>query len=187
VFPFRAISPLEIRAVQNGSLQSGRGNKISEADRRVKSSNPCVAEMRKHEWRIRSFYHKYLELQRRSPRIAHGFGRLLRPGMLTVLRQTGRQNLFRSEAAGKSFGSIRPERCAHGIMRDLTMLENQVPLFLLQKLLHMQLGLGSQEKAEEKLCNLVTLVCAELSPFMFKMPDSSRMRIKERGHILEAL
>ncbi|GLJ35847.1 hypothetical protein SUGI_0719590 [Cryptomeria japonica] len=65
------------------------------------------------------------------------------------------------------------------------MLENQLPLFLVQKLLEMQLG--SQDKAEERLSNLVSLVCQEWSPFMLKMRDSSRLCIKERGHILEVL
>ncbi|GLJ35871.1 hypothetical protein SUGI_0719960 [Cryptomeria japonica] len=65
------------------------------------------------------------------------------------------------------------------------MLENQLPLFLLQKLLEMQLG--SQDKAEERLCNLVTLACEDWSPFMLKMRDSSRLLIKESGHILEEL
>ncbi|GLJ35873.1 hypothetical protein SUGI_0719980 [Cryptomeria japonica] len=71
------------------------------------------------------------------------------------------------------------------IMRDLMMLENQLPLFLLQKLLEMQLG--SQDKAEERLCNMMTRACKEWSPFMLKMPDSTRLRIKERSHILEML
>ncbi|GLJ35902.1 hypothetical protein SUGI_0720360 [Cryptomeria japonica] len=73
----------------------------------------------------------------------------------------------------------------NAIMRDLMMLENQVPLFLLQKLLQMQSG--SIDKAEERLCNVVGAACEELSPFMFKMPDSSRLPVKERGHVLEVL
>lgn len=65
-------------------------------------------------------------------------------------------------------------------IRDLMMLENQIPLFLLEKLLQKQLGYAENE--EKRLCNLIRLVCSELSPFKFKL-----LRTKERGHILEVL
>ncbi|GLJ35889.1 hypothetical protein SUGI_0720210 [Cryptomeria japonica] len=71
----------------------------------------------------------------------------------------------------------------NAIIRDMMMLENRVLLFLLQKLLEMELG--SIDKAKERFCNLVSLACEELSLFIFKMSDSSRLRIKEMEHILE--
>jgi hypothetical protein len=65
------------------------------------------------------------------------------------------------------------------------MLENQLPLFLLQNLLELQLG--SKAKAEERLSSLLRLVCQELSPFSFKLPENSNLHINERGHVLEVL
>jgi hypothetical protein len=73
----------------------------------------------------------------------------------------------------------------NSIVRDLMMLENQLPLFLLQKLLELQLG--SEAKAEERLCTLLRLLCQELSPFTFKLPEDSKIHTTERGHILEVL
>jgi hypothetical protein len=65
------------------------------------------------------------------------------------------------------------------------MLENHLPLFLLQKLLELQLG--SKAKAEERLSSLLSLVCQELSPFSFKIPEDSNLQINESGHVLEVL
>ncbi|GLJ35865.1 hypothetical protein SUGI_0719860 [Cryptomeria japonica] len=86
---------------------------------------------------------------------------------------------------GRVLDPSRRSATHNAIMRDLMMLKNKLPLFLLQKLLEVQLG--SEDKAEESLCNLVSLSCEELSPFMLKMWDSSKLCIKERGHILEVL
>ena len=73
----------------------------------------------------------------------------------------------------------------NSIVRDLMMLENQLPLFLLQKLLELQMG--SKVKADERLSRLLRLVCQEFSPFTFKLPDNSNFYINERGHVLEVL
>lgn len=71
------------------------------------------------------------------------------------------------------------------ILRDLMMLENQLPLFLMKMLLELQLG--SKAKAEERLSILLKLVYQELSPFVFKVPENSYLHINERGHLLEDL
>ncbi|GLJ35891.1 hypothetical protein SUGI_0720230 [Cryptomeria japonica] len=73
----------------------------------------------------------------------------------------------------------------NAIITNMMMLENQEPLFLLQKMLEMQLS--SQGMAEERVCSLGRLACIDLSPISFDVSKSSRLRIKERSHILEAL
>lgn len=73
----------------------------------------------------------------------------------------------------------------NSIVRDLMMLENQLPLFLLQKLLALQLG--SEAKVKERLSTLLRFVCQELSPFTFKLPKDSKIHTIEGGHVLEVL
>ena len=73
----------------------------------------------------------------------------------------------------------------NAIVRDVMMLENQLPLFLIQKLLELQIG--SKAKAKERLSRLLRLLCQELSPFSFRLPDDSNLHINERGHLLEVL
>ena len=75
----------------------------------------------------------------------------------------------------------------NAIVRDVMMLENQLPLFLLQKLLELQFE-RSKENAEKRLHRLLRLICQELSPFTFKLPDDSKLHIDiKRGHLLEVL
>ncbi|GLJ35890.1 hypothetical protein SUGI_0720220 [Cryptomeria japonica] len=148
-----------------------------------------VEELKKHEWRIRCCYHKYLDYAEEALAWLMALDASF---VLECLR-------FYVKHAGQASSEVSSEveqlrrvldpsgRSAsyNAIMRDLMMLENQVPLFLLQKLLEIQLG--SIDKAEERFCSLVSLACEELSPFMFKMPDSSQQSIKETGHLLEVL
>ncbi|XP_059076572.1 putative UPF0481 protein At3g02645 [Cryptomeria japonica] len=70
---------------------------------------------------------------------------------------------------------------------------NGVGRLLCSRVLAILCEAGGQNKpllsaeAEERLCNLLTLACKELLPFMFKMPETSKLQIKDRRHILEVL
>ncbi|GLJ35888.1 hypothetical protein SUGI_0720200 [Cryptomeria japonica] len=105
-----------------------------------------VKELKKHEWQIRSCYHKYLDY---SEEALAWLMALDASFVLECLQ-------FYVEQADQSSKEVASE-------------------------------IGSIDKAEERLCNVVGAACEELSPFMFKMPDSSRLRIKETGHVLEVL
>ncbi|XP_057837102.1 putative UPF0481 protein At3g02645 [Cryptomeria japonica] len=131
-----------------------------------------VEEVKKYDWQIRNCYQKFLDYKEEP--------------LAWLMALDASFLLDCLQYYVKRADRISSQVATHNaIMRDLMMLENQLPLFLLQKLLEMQLG--SEDNAEERLCNLVTLVCQELSPFMLRKRDSSRLYIKERGHILEAL
>lgn len=148
-----------------------------------------VDELKKHEWRIRSYYHKYLDYTEEALAwlMALDASFVLECLQFYVKQadQGSKEVISEVKQLGRVLDPSGRSATHNAIMRDLMMLENQVPLFIMQKLLEMQLG--SQEKAEEGLCNLVAVACEALSPFTFKMPESSRLRIKERGHVLEVL
>ncbi|GLJ35849.1 hypothetical protein SUGI_0719610 [Cryptomeria japonica] len=148
-----------------------------------------VEEVKKYNWQIRNCYHKFLEYKEEALAWLMALdGSFVLECLQFYLKQADRTSSEVSSQVkplGRVVDISRRSETHNAIMRDLMMLENQLPLFLLQKLLEMQLG--SQDKAEERLCNLVTLACKDWSPFMLKMRDSSRLLIKERGHILEEL
>ncbi|GLJ35834.1 hypothetical protein SUGI_0719420 [Cryptomeria japonica] len=148
-----------------------------------------VEEVKKYDWQIRNCYHKYLDYNKETLAWLMALDASFVLDCLQFEVERADRPSSQVSSHGKLLGRVLDPtgRSAihNAIMRDLMMLENQLPLFLLQKLLEMELG--SQDKAEERLCKLVTRACKEWSPFMLKMRDSSRLRIKERGHILEVL
>ncbi|GLJ35876.1 hypothetical protein SUGI_0720040 [Cryptomeria japonica] len=148
-----------------------------------------VEEVKKYDWQIRNCYHKYLDYKKETLAWLMALDASFALDCLQFQVQQADQASLRLSSHVKRLGRVLDPsgRSAihNAIMRDLMMLENQLPLFILQKLLEMELG--SQDRAEERICNLLTLACKQWSPFMLKMQDSSRLRIKERGHILEVL
>lgn len=146
-----------------------------------------VEEFKKHDWLIRSCYHKFIDY---NEEILSWFMALDAAFLLECLQFYVRHvdQSYHSDVKqlGRVLDSNGTSFAHHSVVRDLMMLENQLPLFLLQKLLELQLG--SKAKAEERLGSLLRLLCQELSPFSFKLPeDSNCRRINERGHLLEVL
>ncbi|XP_068304108.1 putative UPF0481 protein At3g02645 [Pyrus communis] len=73
----------------------------------------------------------------------------------------------------------------HAILRDLVMLENQIPLFVLRKMLEFQFQ--SLETADEMLLSMLMGLCKELSPFKMKDEDVSKIKVSECAHLLDFL
>lgn len=151
-----------------------------------KFESVVVEEFKKHDWRIRSSYHKLLDYKDETLAWIMALDAAF---LLECLQFYVRQADQNSDVDVKQLGRILDPTgtsAAHNsIVRDLMMLENQLPLFLLQKLLELQLG--SETQAEERLCTLLRLLCQEISPFSFKLPEDSKIHTIERGHVLEVL
>ncbi|KAK4413970.1 hypothetical protein Salat_2809800 [Sesamum alatum] len=78
-------------------------------------------------------------------------------------------------------------KAAHNaILRDISMLENQIPLFVLRKLLELQFS--SSEKADETLFRMLIGLCEELSPFEMVEEDLPNVfQVRDCAHLLDAL
>ncbi|XP_016479000.1 putative UPF0481 protein At3g02645 [Nicotiana tabacum] len=76
-------------------------------------------------------------------------------------------------------------KSAHNaILRDLAMLENQIPLFVLRKILELQFS--SLELADDMLVSMLVGLCKELSPF--KMVEIfPEVKVTESAHLLDFL
>ncbi|CAH8315136.1 unnamed protein product [Eruca vesicaria subsp. sativa] len=73
------------------------------------------------------------------------------------------------------------------ILRDVMMLENQIPFFVLRKTLEFQLE--STESADDLLVSVLTGLCRDLSPLVIKFEDGEilKAQFNEYNHILDFL
>ncbi|CAK9150145.1 unnamed protein product [Ilex paraguariensis] len=81
---------------------------------------------------------------------------------------------------------VAGRKSAHNaILRDIVMLENQIPLFLLRKMLEIQFS--SMELANNMLVSMLMGLCEELSPFKFMEEEHPNLQISKRAHLLDVL
>ncbi|XP_042047892.1 putative UPF0481 protein At3g02645 [Salvia splendens] len=81
--------------------------------------------------------------------------------------------------------NLARRKTAHSaILRDIVMLENQIPLFVMRKLLELQFS--SLEMADERLHAMLAALSKDLSPF--QMAEScQRVVVSDCAHLLEFL
>jgi len=145
-----------------------------------------VEEFKKYDWQIRSCYHKFIDYKEETLAWIMALdATFLLECLQFYVRHADKSSDVDVKQLGRVLHPTGTGSTHNSVFRDLMMLENQLPLFLLQNLLELQLG--SKAKAEERLSSLLRLVCQELSPFSFKLPENSNLHINERGHVLEVL
>ncbi|KAL1816232.1 hypothetical protein DCAR_0520607 [Daucus carota subsp. sativus] len=143
-----------------------------------------VDQIQALESTIRASYHKYLNVQGETLAwmMAIDVAFLLeflevyarKDGKL-LTRATSRLTSNLVDSAGRKSAHI-------AILRDILMLENQIPLFLLRKMLEFELG--SLDAADDMLLSMLRGLSKELYPF--KTPEQlPRMLIEDSSHILD--
>ncbi|KAK7381552.1 hypothetical protein VNO80_00097 [Phaseolus coccineus] len=70
------------------------------------------------------------------------------------------------------------------ILRDIVMLENQIPLFVLRKMLEFKFS--SLEAADDMLVSKITGLFKEISPFKF-VEEYQNIQVSKRAHLLDFL
>ncbi|XP_059458411.1 putative UPF0481 protein At3g02645 [Corylus avellana] len=130
-----------------------------------------VDQLIKVEPRIRACYHKYL----------HFNGETL-AWMMAIDASFLLQFLqFYSTKEGIRASSRMSHLVDNAILRDMIMLENQIPLFVLRKILEFQFS--SPESANDTLFSILIGFCKELSPFKLIII----MEASESAHLLDLL
>ncbi|KAJ4718560.1 Plant protein of unknown function (DUF247) [Melia azedarach] len=76
------------------------------------------------------------------------------------------------------------EAAHNAILRDTVMLENQIPLFVLRKMLDVQYS--SLELADDMLQTMLMGLCEEISPFKM-LKKKSTINVSECAHLLDYL
>ncbi|KAK2982834.1 hypothetical protein RJ640_021324 [Escallonia rubra] len=146
-----------------------------------------VDQLTKLESRIRACYHKYLDFSGETLAWMMAVDASFLLEFLQVYavkegkvftRVTSRMSHLVDVAGKKSIH--------HAILRDMVMLENQIPLFLLRKMLEFRLL--SIELADETLLSMLVGLCSELSPFkMIEDFNPPIVQVTDRAHLLDFL
>lgn len=101
-----------------------------------------------------------------------------------------RSNAGKKRSFHSYYCSRFPRPLRKSILQDFVLLENQVPLFLLLKVIGMDEDCASKEEAEEELGLLVMKVAREVLPFSVLSEESMApilRNIGERKHLLDCL
>ncbi|XP_013589088.1 PREDICTED: putative UPF0481 protein At3g02645 [Brassica oleracea var. oleracea] len=134
-----------------------------------------VEKLQSLEVKIRACYHKYIALSDET---------------LLWIMAIDSSFLIEFLKVYYGFGKVETliNRVGHNeILRDVMMLENQIPLFVLRKALEVQLE--SKESADALLVSVLTGLCRDLSPLVIKFEDGEilKAQIHEYNHILDFL
>ncbi|CAN7075927.1 unnamed protein product [Brassica oleracea var. botrytis] len=134
-----------------------------------------VEKLQSLEVKIRACYHKYIALNDET---------------LLWIMAIDSSFLIEFLKVYYGFGKVETliNRVGHNeILRDVMMLENQIPLFVLRKTLEVQLE--SKESADALLFSVLTGLCRDLSPLVIKFEDGEILKaeIHECNHILDFL
>ncbi|BBG99159.1 Plant protein of unknown function D, partial [Prunus dulcis] len=126
-----------------------------------------VEQLKKLEPRIRACYHKYLDFN----------GDTL--GWMMAIAASFFLELL------QIYGAKEGRSAHHAILRDLVMLENQIPLFVSRRILELQFT--SLEQADDLLLSMLMGLCKELSPFKVVDQDLPKIQVSECAHLLDFL
>ncbi|CAK7351127.1 unnamed protein product [Dovyalis caffra] len=144
-----------------------------------------VEQLMKLEFKIRACYSKYLNIngQTLAWMMAIDASFLIEYLQVSALSDP---EMLSKVPSGMShlFDYFRRKSIHDAILRDIVMLENQIPLFILRKVLEFQLL--SLESAEEMLYSMLRGSCKELSPFK-TVESSSGVKVSDHAHLLDFL
>uniref|UniRef100_A0ACD5ZPR5 Uncharacterized protein n=1 Tax=Avena sativa TaxID=4498 RepID=A0ACD5ZPR5_AVESA len=145
----------------------------------------------RQERKIRAYYHRYLDFSGETlswMMVVDGAFLLefLQIYAAAGAAGDGKAALRRVSSRMAHLVDFAGRKSAHGlILRDMLMLENQIPMFLLRKILEPQCA--STEEAGELLASMVTGFMKELYPFKMVDGDFPAVDVAKHAHLLELL
>uniref|UniRef100_A0A7N0UDR9 Uncharacterized protein n=1 Tax=Kalanchoe fedtschenkoi TaxID=63787 RepID=A0A7N0UDR9_KALFE len=144
-----------------------------------------VEELMELDPKVRACYHKYLNMS--SEMLAWMMavdGSFLLEYLSIYSLQDGKV-LKRISSRMSHVVDIAGRKSAHhAVVRDMAMLENQIPLFVLRKLMECQLS--SLELADQTLSDMLMGLCKDFSPFKM-MEGLPYVQVSNRAHLLDVL
>lgn len=144
-----------------------------------------VDQLVKLESRIRACYHKYLDFSCETMAWMMAVDASFLLEFLQIYTIKEGKILTRVSSRMSHLVDVAGRKSAHNaILRDMVMLENQIPLFLLRKMLEFQFS--SLELADAMLLSMLMGLCKELSPFKM-MEEFPNVQVPERTHLLDFL
>ncbi|KAF5758117.1 hypothetical protein HanXRQr2_Chr16g0725641 [Helianthus annuus] len=147
-----------------------------------------VEIMKKHdEVRIRACYHKFLDMSGDALvwMMAVDMAFLLEFLLVYSMKQEGR-SLTRVASEMSHLVDAAGKKLSHvAILRDLVMVENQIPLFLIKTMMEHQHRETHNKSPGEKLMSMLMGLYHELSPFHEQ--ELANVHIDDCDHILDFL
>ncbi|XP_016649543.1 PREDICTED: putative UPF0481 protein At3g02645 isoform X1 [Prunus mume] len=145
-----------------------------------------VEQLKKLEPRIRACYHKYLDFNGDTLGWMMAIAASFFLELLQIYGAKEGRVLTRVSSSMSHLVDFSGSKSAHhAILRDLVMLENQIPLFVSRRILEFQFT--SLEQADDLLLSMLMGLCKELSPFKVVDQDLPKIQVSECAHLLDFL
>ncbi|CAK9172074.1 unnamed protein product [Ilex paraguariensis] len=147
-----------------------------------------VEELVKYGPKTRAYYHTYLDFNGETLAwmMAVDASFLLEFLQIFAIKEGNKKLLTSVSSRMSHLLDIAGAKSAHNaILRDMVMLENQIPSFLLRKMLEVQFS--SVELADNMLVSMLIGFRRELSPFKMKDEEHPHIRVWEHVHLLGVL
>ncbi|KAK9923042.1 hypothetical protein M0R45_031477 [Rubus argutus] len=145
-----------------------------------------VDQLTSFEQRIRSYYHKYLEFNCETLGWMMAIDASFFLEILQVYAvQAGKTSTRVSSRMAHLVDHAGRKSAHHAILRDMVMLENQIPLFVLRKVLEFQFP--SLECADDMLLSMLMGLCKELCPFKMNIEGMPKIQVSSCCHLLDFL
>ncbi|GMN49943.1 hypothetical protein TIFTF001_019085 [Ficus carica] len=179
--PYHYLRP-ELSGMQRYKLAAA---KLTQKHLQNHKFQDLVQQLTKHEHRIRSCYHKYLDISGETLAWMMAIDASFLLEFLQVYAAKEGKVLNRLSSRMSHLVDCTGRKSAHNaILRDMVMLENQIPLFVLRKMLEFQFS--SLVAADDMLFSMLSGLSQELSPF--KMVDIRLTTlVSDCTHLLEFL
>ncbi|KAL0397129.1 UNVERIFIED_CONTAM: hypothetical protein Scaly_0161300 [Sesamum calycinum] len=185
--PYHCTRP-EIREMGRYKLAAARRNQKDFQNLKLQR---LVDHLMEFELKIRASYNRYLNLNGETLAwmMAVDASFLFEFLQVCAVKQgketTSTTNVVSSRLS-YLIGLVGNKAAHNAILRDISMLENQIPLFVLRKLLELQFS--SSEKADETLFHMLIWLCEELSPFKIVEEDLPNVfQVRDCAHLLDVL
>ncbi|KAL9463024.1 hypothetical protein AB3S75_000936 [Citrus x aurantiifolia] len=145
-----------------------------------------VDQLKELELKIRACYHKYLNFSNEALAwmMAIDASFLLEFLQIYTIEEDKLTTTYSSRSMSHLLDSAGTKAAHNAILGDVVMLENQIPLFVLRKIVEVQYS--SLELADDMLQAMLMGFCEELSPFKM-MKDLPMIDISECTHLLDFL
>ena len=145
-----------------------------------------VDQLIKFDPRIRACYHKYLDFNGETLAWMMAIDASFLLEFLQIYAIKKGKVIARVSSRMSHLVDYAGRKSAHNtILKDMVMLENQIPLFVLRKMLEFQFP--SLEAADDMLLSMLVGLCKELSPFKL-VEDLPKIPVPaECAHLLDFL
>ncbi|OIT04846.1 PREDICTED: putative UPF0481 protein At3g02645 [Nicotiana attenuata] len=142
-----------------------------------------VEQLIKFDHRIRCSYHKYLNFSGETLAWMMDVDASFLLELLQIYATIEGKLLTKVSSRMSHLVDVAGRKSTHNaILRDIIMLENQIPLFILRKMLELQFS--SLDFADNTLLSMLMGFCKELSPFKMEK-EFSKFQLIECAHILD--